>query len=134
MLVLALLSACGRSEGEDVADAVSGYLAAAADRDGERACGLLTRKAQRRVFRLRRAHAGLDHPAQACASVVRSFGPLYGSERLRRLEVSDIEIDGDRAAAKVDGFPVKLLKTAGRWRLTSGIAQKIGDAPPRPHG
>lgn len=134
-LALAPLGACGGREDEAVGDAVRAYLAAVADRDGKRACGLLTRGAQLRTFRTRRAHAGADHPSQACAAVVASFGPLYGVERVRGVAVSRIAVEGDRAKARADGFAVKLVKVDGEWKLArSGLAQDIGDTQPREPG
>ncbi len=130
-VALASLAACGGGEEEDAGDVVRDYLAAVADRDGPRACRLLTRKAQLRVFRRRRAHAGRDHPGQACATVVESFGPLYGRGRLRRAEVSEVSVKGDRAEARADRFPVKLVKVKDEWKITvSGLAQNVGDSPP----
>ena len=131
-LASASLGACvGGGDDDKVEDTVRGYLAAVADRDGDRACRFLTRDAQLRAFRTRRAHAGADHPAEACASVVESFGPLYGPARVRRVEVSRIEVEGDRAQARAGGFPVKLEKAEGQWKISvAGLAQEIGDTPP----
>ena len=110
---------------------VRGYLGAVADRDGPRACRHLTRSAQLRTFRSRAAHAARDHPAQACATVVESFGPLYGRARVKRVAVSEIAVDGDRAEARAGRFPVKLEKVDGKWKIAvSGLAQEVGDAPP----
>ena len=136
-LALATLGACGGGESEDgkVRDAVRGYLSAVADRDGRRACRFLTREAQLRTFTTRRAHAGRDHPAQACAAVVASFGPLYGRGRLRRVTISRIAVTGDRARARADGFRVRLEKVRGDWKIAvSGLAQGIGDTQPRQSG
>jgi hypothetical protein len=136
-LALTALCACGGGEGDDgeVGDAVRGYLSAVADGDERRACGFLTRDAQLRVFRTKRAHAGPDHPARACAAVVASFGPLYGAKRVGRVAVSDIAVDGDRAQARADGLPVKLEKVEGDWKLAvPGLAQDVGDTPPREPG
>lgn len=136
-LVLASLGACGVGTGEDdeVGDAVRGYLAAVADRDGRRACSFLTREAQLRTFRTRTAHAGPDHPAEACATVVASFAPLYGRGRIRRATVSRITVTDDRASARADGFRVRLEKVRGEWKIAvSGLAQDIGDTPPRAKG
>ena len=137
-VALSVLGGCGGGDGggeDGVADAVRGYLAAVAERDGKRACGYLTRDAQLRTFRARRAHAGADHPAEACATVVATFGPLYGVGRIRAVTVSGIEVDGDRAVARVDGFLVKLVRADDMWKLrTSGLAQDVGDSPPRGRG
>lgn len=136
-LALASLGGCGDggSEDEQVGDAVRGYLAAVADRDGRRACSFLTREAQLRTFTTRRAHAGRDHPAQACATVVASFGGLYGPGRIRRVDVSRVAVAGDRARARADGFRVRLEKVRGDWKIAvSGLAQDIGDTPPRRRG
>ena len=132
-LALASLGACGDGQGDDgkVGDAVRGYLAAVGDRDGTRACGFLTRAAQLRTFRRRRAHLGADHPRQACATVVATFGALCGPGRLRRVTVSRIAVMGDRARARVDGFAVRLKKVEGDWKIAvSGLAQDVGDTPP----
>ena len=137
LLALAPLGACGDGESDDekVGDTVRGYLTAVADRDGRRACSFLTREAQLRTFTTRRAHAGRDHPAEACASVVASFGPLYGTGRIRRVEVSGIAVADDRARARADGFRVRLAKVRGDWKIAvSGLAQRIGDTPPRGRG
>lgn len=110
---------------------VRGYLSAVADRDGPRACRFLTRKAQLRTFRSRTAHAGSDHPAQACAVVVETFGPLYGRARVKRVAVSEVAVQGDRAEARAGRFPVKLENVGGEWKIAvSGLAQDVGDAPP----
>ena len=112
-----------------------GYLAAVADRDGRRACGFLTREAQLRTFTTRRAHAGRDHPAEACATVVASFAALYGPRRLRRVTLSRIAVADDRARARADGFRVRLEKVGDDWKIAvSGLAQDIGDTPPRARG
>ena len=136
-LALVLLAGCGGGGGggDEVGDVVREYVAAVADRDGKRACALVTRDAQLRIFRSRRVHAGEDHPDQACAAVVESFGPLYGVGRLKGVEVTDVEVDGDRAEARADGFPVRLVKDAGEWKIASvGLAQRIGDSQPRRRG
>ncbi len=134
-LLLASFAACGESDEGEVADAVRGYLAAVADRDGRRACAFLTPEAQLRVFRARRAHAGADHPAEACATVVESFGALHGVGRLRRVGISRIEIQGGRARAHADGVPIKLEKVAGTWKLAvSGVGQDVGDTQPGEQG
>ena len=134
MLALASLAACGgggESDDAKIGEVVRSYLAAVADRDGKRACALLTREAQLRTFRRRRAHAGSDHPAEACASVVASFGGLYGPGRLRRVTVSRITVTGDRARARADDLPVRLAKVEGDWKIAvSGLAQDVGDTPP----
>ena len=136
MLVLALtsLGACGgggESEDAKIGETVRSYLAAVADRDGKRACGFLTRKAQLRTFRRRRAHAGSDHPAEACASVVADFAGLYGPGRLRRVTVSRITVTGDRARARADDLPVRLAKVEGDWKIAiSGLAQDVADTQP----
>ena len=136
LLAIASLGACGgESEDEKVGDTVRGYLAAVADRDGRRACNFLTREAQLRTFTTREAHAGRDHPAAACASVVASFGPLYGTGRIRRVEVSRIAVAGASARARADGFRVRLEKVRGEWKIAAaGLAQDIGDTPPRGSG
>jgi hypothetical protein len=131
-LVLIASSGCGQSDSEEVESVLHGYLNALAARDGPRACGFLTREAQLRSFRLNRVHAAPDHPAQACASVVQDgFFPGYGFKRLRSASISAIEVDGDRAQAKADGFSVKLEKVGGEWKLAvSGIGNRVGDSPP----
>lgn len=137
LLLVALVAGCGGggSDRARVADAVRGYLGAIADRDGHGACELLTRDAQLSVFRTKRAHAGADHPAQACATVVRSFAPLYGPARLRGVTVSQIKVDGDRARARADGVPIELERVSGEWKLSvSGVGQAVGDTPPRQSG
>ena len=136
-LALASLGACGGGESDDdkVGDTLRGYLAAVADRDGRRACGFLTREAQLRIFTTRRAHTGRDHPAESCASVVESFGPLYGTGRIRRVAVSGVAVADDRARARVDGFRVRLEKVRGDWKIAvAGLAQDVGDTPPRGRG
>ena len=134
-LPLAGLGACGGGDEDKVGDVVRGYLDAVADRDGKRACAFLTRDAQLRTFRRRRAHAGADHPAEACATVVGTFGPLFGVGRIRDVDVNRIAVDGDRARARAAGFRVRLEKVEGEWRLSvSGLAQRIGDTPPAEEG
>ena len=139
LLLGAWLAGCGggggESDREEVADAVRGYLEAVADRDGDAACALLTREAQLSVFRAKRAHAGADHPGEACANVVRSFGPLYGRGRLRGVAVSRVEVDGERAQARADDVAVKLEKVSGEWKLAvPGVGQAVGDTPPPARG
>jgi hypothetical protein len=130
-LLLVLLAACGGSEGdsERVADVVRDYLRAAADRDGERACALLTREAQLRSFEFGRVHAAPDHPGEACASVFESYHPLTGEERVRRASVSGVEVRGNRAEARAGGQRVKLEKVGGEWKLAvAGVADRVRDA------
>lgn len=108
-----------------------GYLSAAADRDGKRACGFLTRRAQLSAFEFGRVHAAPDHPDEACASVFEGYHPLTGEARLRRTSVSAIEVEGERARARAGRIAVRLRKEDGEWKLdVAGIADRIRNAAP----
>lgn len=107
------------------------YLDAVADRDGVRACGLLTLEAQLRIFQTRQVHVGPDHAAQGCARVIDSYTPIFGVKPLERVTVSAIVVQGQTAHAQAGTFPVKLRKVEGEWKLSvSGLATSLGDRPP----
>lgn len=110
-----------------VAEAVRGYLAAVAERDGARACAHLTRNAQLGVFEFRRVHAAPDHPDEACAEVVRETAARLDEARLRDAAVEEVAVDGDRATARVAGAEALLRRVGGRWLIDAfGLAGDVG--------
>jgi len=128
-LALLLLTAgsCGGDETDEVKRTISGYLTSVADRNGRAACSHLTKNGQLGVLEFKRAHIGADHPAEACAAVVDRPARQLSASRLRRPQIAKIEIDGDQASAKVDGFEVKLKREDADWRIdTFGLATDVG--------
>lgn len=135
LLLTASLAACGgsdqASDRKGVANTVRAYLDAVADRDGARACRLLTVEAQLRIVQTRQVHAGPHLSPEGCARVIDTYTPIFGVKPLRSGKVSSIVVEGETARAQVGTFPVTLTKVAGEWKLAvSGVATSLGDRPP----
>jgi hypothetical protein len=132
---LATLSAgCGgddRGDEQAIKRVLTTYLSAVAAADGRQACARLTENAQLGVFEFKRAHAGTDHPAEACADTIRRHAP-GGRARLRARHDVTVRVDGDRADATVDGYEVKLERHSGQWKIaTFGLAGDVAGGPLR---
>ena len=123
------VSACGGDDsggsGDDeaqVRSVVTDYAAAVGDRDGDKACGFLTESARKQV---EAAAEALD--ANGCAEVLEKVTENVSDDerdKLNDIEVSSVEIDGDRAVVKVkvdgeDGAPSTLVKEDGDWRIAA---------------
>jgi hypothetical protein len=119
-----LLSGCGASETERAGTTVKTYLAALADRDGQRACDQLTGEAQRTLV------SGLieelpELAALSCPDAVRKMGALLGPEERATLKHAEVRVtlDGDKAMATPVGGTdtVDLVKTESGWLISGGF-------------
>jgi hypothetical protein len=140
-LLLTLVACGGESDEEQVERAVTTYLDAFADRDGEEACEQLAFGAQFELFGALLIEAPLEAgklvPAgddvsdeeyrrsvsEACPKVVEKVtGQARGSQldELRFAEVTDVRIEGDRAFARIAGATQvpTLEKVDGNWKIT----------------
>lgn len=141
VLLVASLGGAGCGSGDsdpgteaEAAEVIRGYLVAVAEGDGETACSYLTENAQLGVFEFRFAHVGPDHPARACASVVKRGAPR-DETMLRRTRVGEVQIDGDTASAKVAGMDASLKWVEDVWRIdVFGLAGRVAGetVPPEP--
>jgi hypothetical protein len=113
-LSLAAFAGCGPF-GSGPEDAVKDFSEAVADGDGEKACDLVTDE-----------YAEQEFGGDECEEQVEQFGEQASDEdkdKLRDVEVSDVEEDGDKATAKVkiegeDEDEVELEKVDGDWKIS----------------
>jgi hypothetical protein len=123
--VLAVLSACGASDKQQVRDTVKRFYKAASEGDGKTACDQLTPSA--------RGAAG----AAQCEAAIEQLGQLGGEQAKRRIAGADVfktRVDGERATtqAQVPGqTPVVLTlrKVDGEWKLDS-LGSQFGASLP----
>jgi hypothetical protein len=127
LAAVALLGGCGGSDeggAGEPADAISAYLTAVADNEGQRACDLLTVKARAQIVEV----GGNSD----CPALVDTFHTFLGAdaERLKGAEVKDVSIDGDMARASVElegqTAEVELKRVGDEWRIdTFGFAGSL---------
>ncbi len=118
-------------EAENVRQAVLDYFTAFAEKDAERACGLLTKSAQRKTVRFAGAKSG------NCANVLeRKLAPTPDQELegFRQGQVTRVKVAQDSATA---GFAFgetqgtfALQKVDGEWKITPAKAPVIPDPAP----
>ena len=114
LAVVPFLAGCGESG--DVEKRVDALYEALAAKDARRVCGMLTAE-QRRIL----ARGGRE-----CADVM-GLGLRFldgALPRLRDAEVTDVEVDGDRATATVERPEgrenrIGLRKEGGRWQVSA---------------
>lgn len=122
-LVVAGCGGTGESDENGVRAAIVGYFDGFADGDGEAACAHVTGNAKIELVELA-ASAGID--SVSCATIVEELSGLIGAsevDRLRDLTVTNIEIDGARATATIQGATVRptLTESDGAWYIDSGF-------------
>jgi hypothetical protein len=117
LALLAALPACGGDDGDDVREAVRGFVEATNERDGERLCGeLLTRE-----YLERAVGVSGDGAEEACE---RQLGLVKGL-KLRLLSLGEPRVDGDRArvratigiAGRRSDRTFSLAQEDGNWKL-----------------
>ena len=140
VLAVALLAAgCGSSAPKTDADAIAQVLKsaakAAADGDGDKACGYLTADAQRQV--VLQTGAGVLGQSDCATSVKRAqfvLTPL-DKQRIKSLDPTAIQVTGTSATATVAtgaGAPagqgisvqLQLQKEGSDWRISSFVSEQ----------
>lgn len=127
ILLVAAITACGGSDGSDedgVRAAISGYFDGLVAGNGEEACEHVSTEGRIELAELA-AISGID--AVGCATIVEEIGGGIGADdadRLANIEVVRVEIDGNRAKARIKGATVEpvLIRSDGVWLIDSGFA------------
>jgi hypothetical protein len=128
ILAATLLAGCGASAEGDVEDTVHTYFEAVAKGRGAQACNVLTRQGTQQLFdSLDQAGdvSGLGCP-EAIERASSQFPPEF-KRTVGKLEVSDVDVDGDRATATFgggEGSPAKvsLRRVEDRWLIDGPAA------------
>ena len=115
-----LLAACGGNDREDVRQTVRDFVQATDRRDADKFCGQLVTQ----EFLEQTTGATGDRALDACRQQLSAVTGL----RVRLVRLGRIEIDGDRATARVvletqgrrDVRLLRLRKEDGDWRLAGG--------------
>jgi hypothetical protein len=101
-----------------IGEAIDGYFEAVADKDGDRACNLLTDAGKDRLVQESRAIQG---PTE-CSPAAVAYADLYGT-RVKNVSVKEIVVRGDTASASVE-FPdlgstenYELRRVDGEWKI-----------------
>jgi len=102
---------------------VRDYFIALAGRDGDKACGLLTKGAQRTAVAL--VQKQTKKTFTSCGPALRAIVP---ATKKQSLEAADVEItkstvDGDRAKVRVKRAvsDIELTRIGGRWHISGGF-------------
>jgi len=102
---------------------VLGYFTALAGRDGDKACGLLTKGAQRQVLAL--AQKSTKKTFTSCGPALRATVTAADARRLKAVDVriAKSEVDGDRATVRVERGvrAIELTRLGGRWYISGGF-------------
>jgi hypothetical protein len=114
-LSLAAFAGCGPFGGDSPEDVIKDFSEAVADGDGEKACDLVTDEYREQELGGDQCEEQVEQGAEAASD--------EELDRLRDIEVSDVEEDGDKATAKVkaegeDEDEVELEKVDGDWKLS----------------
>jgi hypothetical protein len=110
----------GGDDESQIRDTVTNYAAAIADKDGDKACGFLTKSAREQV-----EAAGKAMDAGDCGEVLEQATEQASDEdrdQLKDVEVVSVKVDGDRATVQVKagddtGDPSTLLEEDGEWKI-----------------
>ena len=138
--VIALAAGCGGASADtsQISSTLTTYLSGLADGNGRKACDQLTDEA-RTVLDI---SAGVG--ATSCVDAIHKLSQnLRGDEKqtLRRAEVVNIHVSGDRATADALGANqiAQLVKSGGHWSISGGItppstasSEDQGNATPPP--
>ena len=123
--IAAALTGCGGSGDEaDVKAAVNGYLHAFVRGNGARTCSLMTERTQAEFVRGARPLAHTSDCAKATIAV-RAAAGRRAIDALRDAKVSDVEIDGNQASAKITASTGQSVATVskqdGKWLVSSAV-------------
>jgi hypothetical protein len=117
ILAVPLLATAGCGGGDERAKAsaaAESYVAAFSAHDAKATCLALTHASQQQVAEFAREHMHLRDAT--CVKAVALLPPAGEGAK-----VGDVEVDGSRATAFVDGFdrPITLVREDGTWRVQS---------------
>jgi hypothetical protein len=125
LALAAAIAGCGGDDGADDADEVRqvtrDYLTALAAGNGRRACEQLTEQARREAIETVTA-AFLDAEDVTCEEAIAELSADIAEDRKRALlnpEISDVEIEGDRAEVRVKSVngSTTLSRVGDAWRV-----------------
>lgn len=115
-------AACGGSSASDeeqIQDAVSGFYTAFAAGDGEKACSYMSENSKDALLKSTKA---LN--VKSCEEGIKAaagFLPTKLRDQIKKIEATDIKIDGDKATANakpsVNNAKILFVKEDGDWKL-----------------
>ena len=131
LAAMALAAGCGGDGngggGPDaqVTKAVEDYVTAVAAGNGRRACDQMTSGAQKEAVEIVTA-AFTDSGGIGCEEAIGELSKDAAPESKKAMlnpEISDVEIEGDKATAKVKGLsePAQLAKVDDAWKLSRAL-------------
>jgi hypothetical protein len=107
----------GGGDSDKVKDTVKSFFSALADRDGKKACSLLSKSL------VASAQVGGGDCAKSVKAVAAQAVPDNKRSEARDIEVTDVKIKGSTATAFAKGKKgkrqVTLLKEGGKWKLAT---------------
>jgi hypothetical protein len=115
VIAVAVVVGCGGSDSSSddeaaVRDAVTGFYAALENKDGERACAALTKRARDEIV-------SIDGSGGSCKKeLVAQFGGAHPPR------ITEVEIDGSEAKVQLqngEGGNATLVKQGDRWLMDS---------------
>ena len=107
----------GGGDSDEVKDTVKSFFSALADRDGKKACSLLSKSL------VASAQVGGGDCAKSVKAVAAQAVPDNKRSEARDIDVTDVKIKGSTATAFAKGKKgkrqVTLLKEGGKWKLAT---------------
>ena len=107
----------GSSDSDNIKSAVKGFFSALADRDGKKACDLLSKGL------VQQAKAAGGDCAKSVSAVAAQAVPNDKRDEARKITVTNVKIKGDTATATVKGKKgsrqLILRKEGGKWKLAT---------------
>jgi len=102
---------------------VRDYFIALAGRDGDKACGLLTKAAQRKAVAL--VQKSTKKSFTSCSPALRAIVPAAEKQSLEAadVEITKSTVDGDRAKVRIKRAvsDIELTRSGGRWHIYGGF-------------
>jgi hypothetical protein len=121
VLVLAL-AGCGGGDEDDVKSTLRSYLDAFAKGDGSKSCDLMTTKTRAQFVDRVKVITDTSDCGKSIEAIRKQAGTTV-MKALEETEISEVEVDGDRASAKLTNGAntsrAQLEKEDGEWRVAA---------------